>query len=139
MKWFGHMEISANANERALQCVKYVTSYADRPEREATVLLLLETLRKYELEDNVYVTCLKSNIKDAVSWCALNCKEDILYSIVNEKLDQDTLAIIINNRNVSLGFLEKLNEFTDDSDRGLLNRKILKVRITAARARNGAL
>lgn len=139
MKWFGQMDISANANERVLQCVRYVTSYVDRPEREATVLLLLETLRKYELEDSVYETCIKSNIKDAVAWCALNCKENVLHIFFNDKLDQDTLAIIINNRNTSMEFLEKLVNYTDSTDRGLVNQKILNVRIKAAKARHASL
>jgi hypothetical protein len=130
MKWFSNTPISTDPIERAEQCVKYLSSSAERPEREATIRLLLETVRESDLPVNLYTKIVSLDAFKVNFYLAMFGDEYAIDTLLGfDGLTQYLLSNILCNRNLKSRHYDLAAKRIDDSPKGERNRERLDRKI----------
>jgi|CXWL01.1.fsa_nt_gi hypothetical protein len=127
MKWFSHEPLSTDPDIFVDQCVGYLSKSGDMPERDITTRLLFDHLRMQEVSYESYKKVVKLDAKSINYWLAMFGNSNAIEALLNNSpTDQGLLANLIRNKNIEKEHVPFIEQFLDDSEKGKLNRKILK-------------
>lgn len=129
MKWFSNRTISAFPDERAEQCVEYLSFSGERPERDSTVSLLYETIRDYpdEIEQHTYAKILRMDNQRINYWVSMFGNVLAINAVLAyDGTEQGMLANVLQNKNLLPEHYEFIDKKIDNTSRGIMNRQLLE-------------
>ena len=129
MKWLSKIQISVDPLVRAEQCIHYLNGVGERPEKEVTIEILLETIKEEELTYELYKQIVRIGIQQINFWLAIFGNEDAIEALIGwDAISQEIISNMLRNQNLRPRHHVLIEMRLDNSPKGLLNKKLLESR-----------
>lgn len=127
MKWFSNEPLSNDPDIFVDQCVHYLQRSGDLPERDITTRLLFDHIRTTDVSYKSYKKIVSLENPNINFWLAMFGNEHAIEAILNgNPTDQGLLSNLIRNQSAEKRHYVFIEQFLDDSPKGILNKKLLE-------------
>jgi hypothetical protein len=129
MKWFGTPIDESDDIATAEQCIKYLRSKGDRPEKWSALRTLIKLITEQKLPDETLGEAIKIRWRTVYMRISTKASTEVLEMLLDEDIQDDNLyANMVYNKNLTpIQASEILNRLGDTPRASAVRRKIQSI------------